>query len=364
MRNTKGARLYGFEDYKVLFLYEDALFYNNYHMPYRCDERPVTYIVNRNLTREVIQNANYEWKVEIYPELCEDHSEVLETAKKVYVHPSCKISRSLLADKYSKCLSPWLADAIVIPTPNTDDLSLRYVVLFSNDEAKLIVVVPVDSLDFIEEASHITSGTFRELCKGTPISASTSHYKFEDVMNAEFFYAGKCLTVYNNESYITDILTNNLPTDKIIYEETIQKSLSTEDNKITLDVLTNIYDMLNSSDDNTVGAGLKALSMLDYMHYPNSVRYIMRNVTNWNYRYNKACNSTSVKFMFKHLSERSNRAYWPGNYDMDIYPQDFELYKELIQHYETSCNNVYDYLREANFMTFNSDGILIPRIKA
>ena len=50
-----------------------------------------------------------------------DHKELLETAKTVYVHPSCKVSRTLLSQKYKKTLNPWTADVIVVPQPNKNN---------------------------------------------------------------------------------------------------------------------------------------------------------------------------------------------------------------------------------------------------
>jgi hypothetical protein len=122
--------------------------------------------------------------------------------------------------------------------------------------------------------------------------------------------------------------------------------------------------MLESSDDETVGAGLKALSMMDYMHYPNSVRYIIKNLSRNNYYYNKAANSTSVRFMRKQLSGSGKGIMWLGSYDMEIYEQDYELLKQLILHYEPRYkDNLLSRMKIFPFMKVSNDGILIPRLK-
>ena len=368
--STKGSRLYGFEDYKVVHFSEELLFASwSGYIPWRIESLPVTYLtVDDSLPVEVEEHyySNYDFGVRFKPSLCENHPELLETAKKVYVHQSCKLSRSMMAEKYGKCLNPFLADVVVVPEPIDRRCSLMDVTLFANDAAKLIVLVDVIDSDSIAKAQSFETGkTFRELCVSQPLERSTTDYKIEDCLNAGFFSACQCISIPNNQSFILDILTRQLPVGRTVFEQTVQESLSTEDNRVTLDILTNIHDMLNSSDSNTVGAGLKALSMMDYMHYPNSIRYIIKRLNRNDYRYNKASNSTSVRFMFKQLCPNNpKRNQWPGNYDSQIYEQDFELLKQLIKHYEPGYRDkVYDRLVYMAFITTDSNNMVIPRFK-
>ena len=113
--------------------------------------------------------------------------------------------------------------------------------------------------------------------------------------------------------------------------------------------------MLESTDENTVSAGLKALSMLDYMHYPKSINYML-DLTNGRYRWNKTMHSTSVKFMFKQLLKCSS--------ERNIYPQDFELIKQYIAHYNSiSIEDVNPKLLYCEFMTVDPNGMLMPILK-
>ena len=122
--------------------------------------------------------------------------------------------------------------------------------------------------------------------------------------------------------------------------------------------------MLESSDSNTVAAGLKSLSMMDWMHYSNSVKYIINRVDNYNWRYNNAVNSTSVKYMLRTLSNSNNRGRWPGSFNREIYSEDYKLFTELRMHYENiSPDNLLDNMRFLEFMTTTTQGVLTPRIK-
>lgn len=352
MTNKKGSRLYSFEDYKILYLGNDDFLFGYYSpiLPYSYDKSAVTFLtVDNSLTATVIDDCGVVFR----PCLYENHPDLLDTAKKVYVHPSCKLSRSMMAEKYGKCINPWVADAVVVPTPPDRSVVMKYMVLFCNDAAKLIVMVNIkDELNKALASIFQIGKTYETLCKSIPTCIHSDDYKFDDLLKSEFFFSGKVLIIPNNQSYILDALTRNLPISKTVFEESVQRSLSTEDNQLSLEALINIHDMLNSSDANTVGAGLKALSMMDYIHYPNSVRYIIKHLNNINYRYNKAANSTSVKFMFKQLCpETAIRRYWPGDYDSTIYEKDYDLFLQLIKHYEPAYkDNVLARIMNMNFM--------------
>jgi hypothetical protein len=99
------------------------------------------------------------------PEIAVNHKELLNTAKKVFTHSSCKLSRSMLGEKYKKSLNPFLSDAIVIPKPDYSGLSLKKYALFINENAKMLVMVQVNEP---QAHTHI-----KDVCEGT---------KFKDVI--------------------------------------------------------------------------------------------------------------------------------------------------------------------------------------
>lgn len=365
MKVKKGSRLYGFEDYEVVYVGEFSFYTANPWMPYTTSSSAVTYLtLDMNLPVNVKRKGRDCCDVIFSPALCSDHPELLDTAKKVYVHPSCKISRSMVAEKYGKSLNPWLCDAVVIPDVKNENSYIANTAIFCNDAAKLMVIIELYDHSLIATAAAFQSGTtFKSLITGD-LGRRTTEYNMSDVLNAEFFYSGECLVVFNSESFVLDILTRKLPVAKTVFEQTVQKSLSSKDNQLSLNILNNIRDMLESSDNETVSAGLKALSMMDYMHYPNSVRYIIKNLHRNNYYYNKAANSTSVRFMREQLSGSSKRNMWPGRYDMEIYEQDYKLLKQLILHYEPYYKeDILSRMKDFPFMKVSNDGILIPRLK-
>ena len=367
--------IHGFEDYNIVAL-GDACFYSTwgFWIPYGFDSSTGTYIINKDLPVRVYNETNpaYDWfkTVRFEPELVVNHKKLLDTAQKVFVHPTCKLSRSMMAEKYKKSLNPFLSDAVIIPKPNYTEFNLQNKVLFISEQAKLIILVHIENNDAYNLVKNASEGTkFKDLITINPDDnyGCRKPYTVSDMLNAELFYHGEVLYVPNYMSWVADIMTHNLPADKTVFEESVQESLSNEGNQLDFDSLCSIKDMLESSDENTVSAGLKSLSMMDWMHYPQSIKFILTNVNNkYNWIYNKACNSTSVKYMMKTIvgDRARKRTRWPGDFDDEIYEQDFELFKQLKCHYHRiQPDQIMNFIRSINFMTINSDGFMAPNIK-
>lgn len=367
--------IHGFEDYNIVYL-NDTCFYGSwgFHVPYDYCAFTCSYIINKDLPVRVssVNNPTYSWIETIHfsPEIAVNHKELLDTAKKVFTHPSCKLSRSMMGEKYKKSLNPFLSDAIVIPKPDYSNLSLKEYALFINEDAKMIVMVYVDEPKAHTHIKDVCEGTkFKEVITCPPDDAYATHkpYNTSDMLDAELFYYGEILYIPNDQSWIAEVLTHSLPSEKIVFEESVQESLGDETNQLDFDSLCSIKDMLESSDENTVSAGLKSLSMMDWMHYPQSIKFILNNVDNKHrWIYNKACNSTSVKYMIKTIAgERARkRTWWPGDYDSEIYEADFELFKKLKSHYHrVDPDQIMTSIRSINFMGVDSEGFLSPRLK-
>lgn len=369
------AYIHGFEDYNIVAI-GDSCFSGTwgFSVPYGFDINTYTYIINKDLPVKVYKEPNpqYSWLdiVRFSPELVTNHKELLNTAKKVFTHPTCKLSRSMMAEKYKKSLNPYLSDAVIIPKPEYSEFRLYKHALFINDSAKLIVsvrIVDIDAHNRIKDAS--VGDRFQTLisCNPDDTYGIRKPYALYDLLNAEFFYYGEILYIPNSESWTVDVLTHSIPADKVVFEESVQESLSTESNQLDFDSLCSILDMLNSSDEDTVSAGLKSLSMMDWMHYPQSVKFILSNTDDkYNWVYNKACNSTSVKYMMKTIAgdKVRNRTWWPGDYDDEIYEKDFELFKQLKCHYHhIKPDQIMSSILSINFMHVDSNGFMAPNIK-
>ena len=368
------AYIHGFEDYKVVNL-GDGCFHNtwDFHCPYNFDTNTQTYLIVRDLpvTVYVEKNPVYDWikTVCFEPAVCENHKELLDTAKKVFTHTNCKLSRSLMAEKYKKSLNPWLSDAIVVPQLNTAEFYLNKCALFIHEDDKMIIKVELGDKTEEKAKDFVLGAIFREYATCNPDHSygDRSQYNVDHIMDSELIFVGDVLSVPNSFSYVTEILTGAIPANKIVFEDSVQESLSNETNQLDFDSLCSIKDMLESSDENTVAAGLKSLSMMDWMHFPESIRFILNNVSNkWNWIYNKACNSTSVKYMIKTIAgdRARKRSWWPGDFSEDIYERDFELFKQLKCHYHhIQPLEVMTNIRAMNFITVSPEGLLSPNLK-
>lgn len=366
LRYKNNGSLHGFEDYRMFSLSSDFID-GHYHVypGYSYNMSGTIFVPDRDLP--IIGNK-CTGTVMFKDSLCCDHKELVNTAKKVYVHPSCTISRTMVFDKYKKSLSPWLSDAVVIPTPRKDVLSYRTQVFFINEEVKAIIRIKVsDNPDAEYRAETLGDGCCLKDLLCMDISERVSHWSNitpYDVEYAEKLFYGGTVYVPNNMSYLVDLFTEVLPKEKIVYEETVQAALGTEDSRVDLTALLSIRDMLNSSDDEIKGAGLKALSTMDYMHCPNSIKQMLRETKISDWRHLSAANSTSVKFMLKQLYGPNlyRELRTGGSYDYRIQKEDYDLFIELRAKLKgITIEQAIDGIGGYNFMIVK-DGVPAPSL--
>jgi hypothetical protein len=368
------AYIYGFEDYGIVNVYSNIFKQSwDFIVPNYCLKDGGNYIITKDLPVKVSITSNSYWgEIVFEPSICKNHPKLLNTATKVYTHPSCKLSRTMMAEKYKKSLNPYLSDAVVVPKPDYFNLRLKTCVVFINEKSKILVKIALDGdadedKDTINKLEGVQEGELlRNLmsCGVRTTYGGYNQFTIDDVLDAEFMYCGDILYVPNTYSYIMDILTNSIPADKIVFEESVQESLGTANNQLDFNSLTSIKDMLESSDSNTVAAGLKSLSMMDWMHYSNSVKYILSSVGNSCWRYNNAVNSTSVKYMLNTLFGSSNRRRWFGSFSNSIYNEDYELFKTLKMHYDKySPDTIMDGMKFLDFMAVDPSGVIVPVLK-
>lgn len=359
------SRVYGFEDCKLTSIgtsiYDRE---SKVMLPYTYYGNNFNVLLNKGLPFKFYKDSNGLCKFN--PSINTGNKELLEKAKTVYVHPSCTLSRSMLTQKYKKCNNPWTADVVVIPKPSTNDVYTKHWSVFLNEKAHLIVKCENYRDSTKSKAESIPEGTRLGDMIYSYDEWNQSKINKDDVLDAQLIYVGDVLLLRSKDSSLYDILTQQIPSNKLVCEEDIQATLGNEDNKITFENLVSIREMLHSSDANTVSAAFKALSMMDWIHYPNSIRYILKGDIK-STRYNKATNSTSVKYMLNSLTKplSAGRRHWPGDYDNDIYEQDFELFKKLVCYYYHIDDNVTltKEIRYFSFMTISSEGLIVPNLK-
>ena len=299
-----------------------------------------------------------------------DHKELLDTAEKVYVHPSCKLSRTMIASKYKKSLNPWLSDAVVIPD-KTKEVPKETVMLFVNEEKKIMLIIPsleYSSSEIKDLASSIKIGTaikdIGSISNYTPGSWGRPSCAYDDVLDCVLMFYGEVYHFYGDNMYMLDVLTNVIPSNKTVFESTIQSSLGSDENKLTCDSLKSISEMLDSTDENTVSAGLKALSMMDWIHYPESIKVMLQSISYYKWYYNKTRSSTSVKYMLNQIYGSARSVKCGGGFSKKIYEDDFNLFKDFVSwKYKYDEPQLNDYLRYLPFMKLCSDGVLRPNLK-
>ena len=132
-------------------------------------------------------------------------------------------------------------------------------------------------------------------------------------------------------------MTNTIQKEKIVYDTSIVASIDSEGTLPTAESLYNIYQMLQSTDEQTIGTALRSLSSMNYFHCPDTVRWLLTK-TKWSFCYNKAVSATSVKYMLKTLID------WRGRHTgfspiRSIEKHDWEILKELMQKLEINLLN-------------------------
>ena len=373
MSKPKDRNLYGFDDYDIKILDSEAIYnanpssyYNFYFRSY--PYTPLYYVILNDFAKS---------------KSIEENPELLTTTKTLYIHPSCKISRNIVATKYKKCLNPWTADAVVIPkTFNGYDSSVRST--YDNKHAMFVNEVK-ETVVLIEDIEkHNDNGArlqfFESLKKGTKLrdlfngiqmdyfrkcNEGRGYQHLDWYLDAEFEEIVELAQYSNEDLFYRDITVNAIPADKLVFETTVMKSLATEENTPTFETMSSIMDMLKSSDDAVVGSAIKALAAMDYMNYPNSVKYVLdvtRIASSW--QWNSACDTTAAKFMFKQLFGGTARSYIRWN-DMFISRKDYELFEKLVEKYYAEMNNsdyTIDYLRSMSFTYEDENFGVHPRL--
>lgn len=356
------AKLYNFDEYKLYELYGDPfsekiLDSGTFRLwsPRRGIYVPVE---KKNLTHTSWGSLEFDTKS------IEEHPDVLDAAKTVYIHPDSKVSRSIIAQKYKKALNPWLADAVVIPNPEGAGV-YNNAAIFINEDRKLIIAIrSYTSKEEVELFSNTKQGTTMDSMISVPVPQDLlENPRIVHVLQSQFEYFGPIMLCDFSRSYIPDILSGSLPTSKIVFDSTIMKTVGNKDNQPTFENLVNISEMLKSSDYATAGAAIKALSTMDYMNYPNSVKLVLEQ--NWHlWRYNKATDTTAAKYMFKYLMKGTARTRIPYN-DVVISQKDYDLFIALYKHFHKDDNDTayLHWLRDYPFMFEDINLNIQPRIR-
>jgi hypothetical protein len=244
-----------------------------------------------------------------------------DTVKSVYIHPSCKMPRILL-DKYKKVLDPWKADICIVDDNVINNFSAnveRYPYIVKDDK-KIIYIINRPS--YLKELLNVDDVV------GHTLSEIPNSY-FGEIANlplCEENFLSISTRVYS--SYLIkqyqDIRLGLLPKDKVVSDTDVLNYISGKNNTLDVDTMMSIYDLVKSSDKDTKVLGLKTLSLLDYIHYPNSARFIIGSINSLQLF---KPSIASITYMYKKLDIRkcSDTSFWGKT----LSKKDFEMLAQL-----------------------------------
>ena len=284
---------------------------------------------------------------------------------KMYIHPNCTIPRAKVIQKYTRVLRPEKADICVVPNlvkEDTYNISIFinrnknkiYILENTSEYHKLVYYTSekCSNFDLGSSILDINPSLKDTLIEKTPYSYSNKNNDFSsenwwDFLESTLMYYGPIVYLKNNESWVVDLLYNKL--HDVITEDKLLATLGDSTNEFTKEVYDNLKEMLNSSDNNIVGLGLKAVAEMDYKKYRNTTIHLLCSCgTRW--IRNEMRSSSSVKYMLNYLG------LWRGPqecYADTITKEDFALlqeaindfFKEMIETVQGSFNSRFPFAK-------------------
>jgi len=344
--------LYGFEECATSFggsgIFDNSTWFHSY---YGGGHSPSEYYVPAQL-------IGADKNADIYTLDIKEHPELLETAKNVYVYPGCTIPRDLIMTKYKKKLNPWEADVVVLPD-NGHEFGMKNLAAFMSTNNTLLLF----SMDYI--INYDPWVILMDKLKDTPMGTKLGSLVNPNVDNLswhkddELVFIGKTVEFDSKHKYGVDLAFGTLPRDKIVYENTLLRTLGSDSNAPDFESMKSIGEMLDSQDSSMVTTGLKALAALDYARFPQSTITVLNRTGMW--RYNSTMNATAVKYMLTHLGYYRNRYFtYRSRY---ISQKDYDLTKQLIMHFDKL--NEKGYLESCYTLPFvyvDSNNNAFPRL--
>ena len=346
------TKYYGYEDYTVHYLYSSLFVNGRYYSSYHYGE------VNTVIVPENENSENFR-------ENMIEHPELLDTAKKLYIHPACSFPRSSIGGKYKKCLNAITADAVITPSPYEGSTNLEdNSAVFINEERKKIFITSFYTYnsDYLNAYDRIKSASI-----GTKLPALCPTFIYpgevpQEVKNATLLYVGSLRIFYKDSMHIFDWLSYMIPRDKIVFQNTLVRKLNDSNNAPTLELMKSIIDMLNSKDISTREVGLKTLATLNYADYKQSFLLVIKAAYS-DLRYNQARTSTAVKYMLKSLGIKSLYR-WISFYDRTINKEDYEIFIPLYKYiYKMNDSQFLQEAYNLPFVYIDQDYQVNPRLK-
>lgn len=204
---------------------------------------------------------------------------------KIYFYKQSKFPRFKLQEtSYKRVIKQDKADYFDIPKiPNCEYFGDFYI--FENDCAVFMVDTKIVQL--------YSDGNIEKFLKQLESIENRSNFDPEPT------YTGAIYKTKESESYIFDFV-EKLPNVKIILDSKMNEIVSKTFQPITENDVNTIMPMLNSTDSETIGLGLKLLANMDITATPY-LAYTILNSTYYKWRFNPVKTSVSVAQMLNSL---------------------------------------------------------------
>lgn len=272
---------------------------------------------------------------------------------KLYFHPNCTIPRARVTQKYTRTIKVDKADTCIVPKPKAC-YNMHNIALFLNKDTGKVYYVKGDYTWFSHtkrqyvcplDGQEITLGKkVRDYCPllvDVKVRNEQQYSDYEDTytdnnwisfLNASLIYYGNALFLHTRDMWLAEVMYKKL--HNVVSEDKVIATLGAEENAFTSELYTSIMDMLSSTDKDSVSLGLKTLAELDYEKYKNSIMHLLHKTSKY-WTHNDTRNSSTVKFMLKHLNMWET-AY--PRYTKTIEPEDFNIMESIVK------NEIMEYL--------------------
>lgn len=352
-----------YKDYKIIRLKDRALWYGfpikncKYNSDYGYSLIKDHIVKNVSVSTNQKYGDHYTIKFTLHPEL-------LTNDAVVYIHPSCKVMKSYVKQKFKLSNDPFKADVAVIPyeyPSYTVELSKH--LIFRSMDGRTLYAIPYHSNhydgfknDIMDDIIKAEPGTLMK-----NISSNKGFEIHEELAFLEYVGIQSMAFLPKRESFAIDILQGSLPMDKIVTESQLTPMISTESNQITPDVLANIHSMMKSTDHDTRALALKTLATLNYMKYPVSTLWSFTADIDRSVIYNTLSEaSANVKFMAKSIDPYILTLKDHVRQPDCISEEDYQM---LISFIEKFNDNPFECIRCMPFTAAEKDGKLKPKLK-
>lgn len=270
-----------------------------------------------------------------------------EKGQTLYFDKACTMPRVLCKDTWKRTTSMVNADCIVIPEHYTVNYSYMGVIFYDRVLDIICHAYLTESMTMPTIGQSFSSwhDDNADLIPKYSLALKENIEHRNLFMNAGCIYVGGMINVKEESQFIFNVIDGLYP--KVGTEHSLLREIDTDGREFDLTTVYSLIEMLNSSDKDTVKQALKTMSMMDYVHYPATVNYILyKTYYEW-HPYQKC--SSAVEFMLLTIYKKSNIFMGVGEKEKYLAQELFKEYGAAhIKKYIEELNNKTDFQFTAN----------------